>query len=145
MMRSNGFTKSSSINQMVPGLPMFIGAVANLHNLNEILPEAYASASPVIIIIGLSKLIDMTAGINGAIILNSKYYRFDLISMIILIIFFNHLKLLAYTNLWYHRSRYRNRCLIVFIQPYQRCLCMVQISDAAIFRKDFASARVELP
>lgn len=79
--------KSSSINQMVPGLLIFIGVVANLHNLNDILPDAYASASPVIIIIGISKLIDMTAGINGAIILNSKYYRFDLISMIILIIF----------------------------------------------------------
>lgn len=79
--------KSSSINQMVPGFLIFIGVVANLHNLNNILPEAYASASPVIIIIGLSKLIDMMAGINGAIILNSKYYRFDLISMIILIIF----------------------------------------------------------
>ena len=79
--------KSSSINQMVPGLLIFIGVVANLHNLNDILPDAYASASPVILIIGISKLIDMTAGINGAIILNSKYYRFDLISMIILIIF----------------------------------------------------------
>lgn len=79
--------KSSSINQMVPGLLIFIGVVANLHNLNGILPEAYSSASPVIIIIGISKLIDMMAGVNGAIILNSKYYRFDLISMIILIIF----------------------------------------------------------
>ncbi|MFP8490140.1 lipopolysaccharide biosynthesis protein [Gracilimonas sp. Q87] len=79
--------KSSSINQMVPGLLIFVGVVANLHNLNEILPEAYASASSVIIIIGISKLIDMTAGINGAIILNSKYYRFDLVSMLILIIF----------------------------------------------------------
>lgn len=79
--------KSSSINQMVPGLLIFIGVVANLHNLNKILPDAYASASSVIIIIGLSKLIDMMAGVNGAIILNSKYYRFDLISMIILIIF----------------------------------------------------------
>lgn len=72
---------------MVPGLLIFIGVVANLHNLNKILPDAYASASSVIIIIGLSKLIDMMAGVNGAIILNSKYYRFDLISMIILIIF----------------------------------------------------------
>jgi O-antigen/teichoic acid export membrane protein len=79
--------KSSSINQMVPGLLIFIGVVANLHNLNGILPDAYASASSVIIIIGISKLIDMMAGVNGAIILNSKYYRFDLISMIILIIF----------------------------------------------------------
>lgn len=79
--------KSSSINQMVPGLLMFIGVVANLHNLNEILPKAYANGSAVIIIIGLSKLIDMTAGINGAIILNSRYYRFDLFSMILLIVF----------------------------------------------------------
>lgn len=78
--------KSSSLNQMVPGFLIFIGVVANLHNLNDILPENYANASSVIIIIGLSKLIDMTAGINGGIILNSKYYRFDLVSMIFLVI-----------------------------------------------------------
>lgn len=78
--------KSTSLNQMVPGFLIFIGVVANLHNLNDILPENYANASSVIIIIGLSKLIDMTAGINGGIILNSKYYRFDLISMIFLVV-----------------------------------------------------------
>jgi len=79
--------KSSSINQMVPGFLVFIGVVANLHNLDQILPETYTGASMVIILIGISKLINMAAGINGAIILNSKFYRFDLISMIILIIF----------------------------------------------------------
>ncbi|MEX0597596.1 MAG: oligosaccharide flippase family protein [Candidatus Paceibacterota bacterium] len=82
----NSIYKSSSINQMIPGFLIFIGVVANLHNLNDILPEEYANTSTVIIIIGLSKLIDMTAGINGSIILTSKYYRFDLISMIFLVI-----------------------------------------------------------
>lgn len=79
--------KSSSINQMIPGILFFIGVAANLHNLIEILPPAYSTASTVIIIIGLSKLIDMLAGVNGSIILNSKYYRFNLHSMIFLIVF----------------------------------------------------------
>ncbi|MDR9418101.1 lipopolysaccharide biosynthesis protein [Gracilimonas sp.] len=78
--------KSTSLNQLVPGFLIFIGVVANLHNINDILPENYANTSAVIIIIGLSKLIDMAAGINGGIILNSKYYRFDLVSMIFLVI-----------------------------------------------------------
>lgn len=79
--------KSSSINQLIPGFLIFIGVVANLENLVEILPEDYSSAASVIVIIGISKLIDMAAGVNGTIILNSRYYRFDLISMIFLIIF----------------------------------------------------------
>ncbi|SMO83324.1 lipopolysaccharide biosynthesis protein [Gracilimonas mengyeensis] len=79
--------KSSSINQMIPGFLIFVGVVANIHNLNDILPAEYASASSVIVVIGISKLIDMSAGINGSIILNSKYYRFDLISMLFLILF----------------------------------------------------------
>jgi O-antigen/teichoic acid export membrane protein len=79
--------KSSSINQLVPGFLLFIGVVANIENLNEILPEAYSGAAWVIIIIGFSKLLDMAAGVNGNIILNSEYYRFDLVSMIFLVFF----------------------------------------------------------
>lgn len=79
--------KSSSINQLIPGFLIFIGIWANIHNLIDILPNEYASATNVIIIIGLSKLIDMAAGVNGTIILNSEYYRFDLISNIFLVFF----------------------------------------------------------
>lgn len=78
--------KSSSINQMIPGFLIFIGIAANLHNLNDILPDTYTNVSSVVLIIGISKLIDMTAGINGSIIMTSKYYRFDLVSMIFLVL-----------------------------------------------------------
>ena len=78
--------KSSSINQMIPGFLIFVGIAANLHNLNDILPDTYTNISSVVLIIGISKLIDMTAGINGSIIMTSKYYRFDLVSMIFLVL-----------------------------------------------------------
>lgn len=77
--------KSSSLNQLIPGLLIYIGVWANLDNLMHILPDEYSSAAYVILIIGFAKLIDMAAGVNGAIILNSEYYRFDFTSMIFLI------------------------------------------------------------
>lgn len=70
--------KSASLNQLIAGFLVFIGIWGNLDNLMEILPENYASAVWVIIVVGLSKLFDMAAGNNGAIILNSKYYKFNL-------------------------------------------------------------------
>lgn len=78
--------KSTSMNQFIPGCLIFIGIWANLENLVEILPEEYASAGLVIIIIGISKLIDMAAGVNGNIIINSKYYKFNLVATILLVL-----------------------------------------------------------
>lgn len=77
--------KSSSLNQLIPGLLIYIGVWANLDNLMHILPDEYSSAAFVILIIGFAKLIDMAAGVNGSIILNSEYYRFDFTSMIFLV------------------------------------------------------------
>lgn len=82
----NKIYKSSSLNQLVAGSLIFIGIWANLDNLMQILPETYASGRWVVILIGLSKLIDMAAGINGSIILNSEYYRFDFVYTLILVI-----------------------------------------------------------
>lgn len=78
--------KRSSINQLIPGFLVFIGVWSNLENLLDILPKDYSSAGGVVIIIGIAKLIDMVSGINGAIILNSVYYRFNLYAIIILVV-----------------------------------------------------------
>ncbi|MEQ9266224.1 MAG: oligosaccharide flippase family protein [Balneolaceae bacterium] len=77
--------KSSSINQLLVGVLIYIGVWANLDNLFSILPSDYSGGELVVLIIGAAKLIDMAAGINGVIILNSKYYRFDLYSIVFLI------------------------------------------------------------
>lgn len=78
--------KSSSINQLIPGCLVFIGIWANLDNLISILPEEYASAGLVIIIIGISKLFDMGTGVNKTILLNSEYYRFNLVAISFLVV-----------------------------------------------------------
>lgn len=77
--------KRSSLNQLIGGGLLFGGVLINLDNLMNLLPPAYAGGSIVIIIIGAAKLFDMTTGLNGAIILNSRHYRFDLYSMLVLI------------------------------------------------------------
>jgi len=78
--------KRISINQIVIGLLLLIGIWANLPNLFKILPKNYYSGALVIVTIALAKLFDMATGINGGIIVTSKYFKFDLISNIFLII-----------------------------------------------------------
>ena len=78
--------KKSSLNQILAGGLLFCGVIASLYNLMDILPPEYAGGAMVIIIIGSANLFDMVTGINGAIILNSKHYRFDLYSTLILIV-----------------------------------------------------------
>jgi len=70
--------KRTSIVQITFGSLIFIGIWANMHNLMYLLPTQYHGAKWIIITIGLAKLFDMSTGINGGIISNSKYYRFDL-------------------------------------------------------------------
>jgi O-antigen/teichoic acid export membrane protein len=78
--------RRSSLNLVIAGGLVFCGVVANIDNLMDILPSDYASGALVVVIIASANLFDMATGVNGAIILNSKYYRFDLYSTLILIV-----------------------------------------------------------
>jgi O-antigen/teichoic acid export membrane protein len=75
----------SSLNQIIAGGLLFCGVVANIDNLMNILPPEYSGGALVIIIIGAANIFDMATGLNGAIILNSKHFRFDLYSTLFLI------------------------------------------------------------
>lgn len=77
--------KRTSLTQIITGVLLYIGIWANMHNLMDLLPEEYHGAEWVIIIIGAAKLFNMATGINGNIIMNSKYFRFDLYTNILLI------------------------------------------------------------
>ena len=69
--------KKSSINLLVVSGFIFMLIVINVKFLYMLLPEKYIGGEYVAIIIALSKLFDMATGINGTIITNSKYYKFD--------------------------------------------------------------------
>ncbi|MEX0906082.1 MAG: polysaccharide biosynthesis C-terminal domain-containing protein [Balneolaceae bacterium] len=78
--------KRTALNQLLAGSLLFVGIWANMHNITALLPEEYDGIYWVVVIIGLAKLFNMATGVNGMIIINSKHYRFDLYTNILLVI-----------------------------------------------------------
>jgi O-antigen/teichoic acid export membrane protein len=76
----------TSLNQIIIGLLIFIGIWANVHNAVELLPDGFLVAKNVMIIISAAKLIDMATGANSIILLNSPWYKFDLVLNVILVV-----------------------------------------------------------
>lgn len=80
--------KQTSINQMLIGSLLFIGIICNLNNLYQLMPnsEIFTAGKWIVIIIGAGKLFGMTFGINGQIIVLSFFYRFNIVTIILLAI-----------------------------------------------------------
>jgi O-antigen/teichoic acid export membrane protein len=78
--------KRTSLDQLIAGLLIYIGIWANMHNLLYLLPPQYQGVKWLILVTGFGKLFNMATGVNGAIILNSKYFRFSLYVNIFLVI-----------------------------------------------------------
>ncbi|MDT8402134.1 MAG: oligosaccharide flippase family protein [Bacteroidales bacterium] len=76
----------SSINQMLVGLLIFVGIVANINNIFSILPPEYAKGEMVIIFFGLANIVSASAGACKIILSTSSYYRYQTYLMIIFIV-----------------------------------------------------------
>lgn len=78
--------RKTSINQFIIGSLLFIGVWINLDNIFNLMPkgENFELGKWVVIIIGFGKLMDMLFGPSSEIIVLSKYYRFNIILIILL-------------------------------------------------------------
>lgn len=78
--------KKSAINQLIIGAFCFLGIWCNADAIFNLIPngEVYRAGKYVILFIGIARLFDMATGVNGEIILQSRYYRFNLISVVFL-------------------------------------------------------------
>ncbi|MCK5820700.1 MAG: oligosaccharide flippase family protein [Bacteroidales bacterium] len=65
----------STIDQLIIGSLVLIGLWANIDNVIHILGPQYASGKYVVLFIGFSNLFLMAAGVSGAIISTSDYYK----------------------------------------------------------------------
>jgi len=76
----------SSLNLLLLGLPLFGMILLSLDDLYQLTAdyESLKAALWVVYLIGLGKLIDMACSVNGQIIGYSKYFRFNLIAVLIL-------------------------------------------------------------
>jgi O-antigen/teichoic acid export membrane protein len=88
--------KRTAINQLIVGLALFLLIWCNVDLILSLVPnpEIYKAGKFVILYIGLSKVIDMGTGANAEIIVNSPFYRINLLLSIlsgVLIIGFNSL------------------------------------------------------
>ncbi len=78
--------RKTSVNQFIIGSLLFIGVWINLDNIFNLMPkgENFELGKWVVIIIGFGKLMDMLFGPSSEIIVLSKYYRFNIVLIILL-------------------------------------------------------------
>ena len=79
------YRKSSLVLFIVGGF-LFLGIWCNVDEIFQLLPKAdiYSQGRWVVFFFGMSKVIDMATGLNSEILINSKYYRYDLAFYVLL-------------------------------------------------------------
>ena len=77
--------RKSSINQLIIGGVFFACVWINIDEIFSLLPMKFQAGKWVVLYIGFSQLFNMVTGVNGSIIANSRFYRFDLYSSVFLL------------------------------------------------------------
>jgi O-antigen/teichoic acid export membrane protein len=76
--------RKSALLQMIAGVFLLAGIWACADALFDLMPkngDAYRAGKNVILLLGLSRVVDMATGTNAEIITYSQYYRFNFISL----------------------------------------------------------------
>mgnify|MGYP001183997786 CR=1 FL=1 len=84
----NDYYKVVSINQLIIGSLIYLLVITNLENIYNLIPnkENFIKGIGVVSIIGIAKIVNMASGFGSEIIVMSKYYRFNVFTIIILAI-----------------------------------------------------------
>ncbi|MEO1654086.1 MAG: oligosaccharide flippase family protein, partial [Bacteroidota bacterium] len=79
----------SSLNQLIVGLVFFLCVWINIDSLFSLIPkgELFREGKYVVFFIGLTKLVDMSTGLNNEILVHSRLYRLTLLIVFMLAIF----------------------------------------------------------
>ena len=76
----------SAINQLIVSGLLFLVVWLSIDEVLSLLPEKFSYGKWVVFYIGLAQLVNMSCGVNGAIIVNSKYFKYDLYTNLILLL-----------------------------------------------------------
>ncbi|MGB3183385.1 MAG: polysaccharide biosynthesis C-terminal domain-containing protein [Cyclobacteriaceae bacterium] len=78
--------KKSALNLLIVGGLLYLGILVNLENIFRLMPngDIYRTGWWVVVIVGIGKLIDMSAGVNSEIIVMSRYYKSNLYFILVL-------------------------------------------------------------
>jgi O-antigen/teichoic acid export membrane protein len=80
--------KRSAINQLIVGGSIFMLIWISIDDLIAIIPQShlYVECKQVVLWVGIARMLNMVTGLSGEIILQSKYYLFNMVSVFILVI-----------------------------------------------------------
>lgn len=139
---------NSTLHQLLFGLLIFSGILANLENIRRLLPEAYGTGIQVVLFIGLANLFHMASGVSVAIMSTSRHYRLLALFIVIfvLLIILSNMILIplwgitgaavasALSVFAYSTMRYLFLKLKYGMEPYSwRHLAMLAFAAAACF------------
>lgn len=82
--------KEASINLMIVGLLLLICIICSIEDLFSIMPnntELLKNGFIIVLLVGISKIIDMATSINNPIIYFSKYYKFGFVAILLMALF----------------------------------------------------------
>lgn len=77
--------EKSSLNLLIAALFLFLGIWLNLDFIFSILPPVYAAGKWPLLVLGITKIIDMGTGLNNIIISTSNYWKFDFYTSLALV------------------------------------------------------------
>jgi len=87
MVKMDELYKNASSSNLVVGAGLFMLIWVNIDSIFHFMPEEYSLGRYVFLFLGIGRLIDMAAGLNGTILLTSKRYRIDLLFTVGLVVF----------------------------------------------------------
>ena len=82
----NKIYRQSSLILLTVGIGFFVAIICSVDDLISFFPpqEEFAFLFSVILFLGLSRLVDLSTSINNQIIIFSRYYKFNLVALVIL-------------------------------------------------------------
>jgi O-antigen/teichoic acid export membrane protein len=139
--------KKTALTLMIFGAGIWCVILLNTNNLVAFFGPKYIALPTLIILIGITKMIDLGTGLNAQILLSSKYWRIDFITSMAFVLLSVPLNIFlvkryglvgsAYANLIamfiYNLTRYIYIWVLFKIQPYTKANALVIISAAVCF------------
>jgi O-antigen/teichoic acid export membrane protein len=139
--------KKTALTLMIFGAGIWCVILLNAGNLVGFFGPKYVALPTLVILIGITKMIDLGTGLNAQILLSSKYWRIDFVTSMAFVLLSVPLNIFlvkryglvgsAYANLIamviYNFTRYIYIWVLFKIQPYTRANGIVILAAAACF------------
>lgn len=77
--------EKTSLSQLIFGITIFLIIWLNIDQLFSFLPPAYAEGKYVVLVLCITRIIDLGTGVNGEILITSNFWRFNFITHVLLI------------------------------------------------------------